>query len=139
MTETPGIELVFFPDVEAALVATLRPILDVPVVTRVPNPRPPRFVRLIRVGGGRANRITDSPMVTFEAWADPKTGGGDVAAFELARTARAHINGLAGSWAGGVWVRRVVDIAGPPSYPDPETGTSRYQMTLQLDVRGTPG
>lgn len=123
-----------FGDIEAALVAALREVLGVPVATRVPNPRPPRFVRLTRVGGPVRDKVTDRPLIVVEAW----DAAGDVAAHDLAAEARARLHALAGTGIGGVWVRRVGEVSGLSNYPDPESGTSRYQITVQLDTRGAP-
>lgn len=124
-------EIVVFPDVEAALVAALKPVLGVPVVTKVPPTRPASFVRLTRVGGARLNRITDRPLVVFECWAATEDD-----ASALARLTRAHVEALAQSFAGEAWVRAVVEVSGPQSFPDPVSGTPRYQYTAQLDTRG---
>lgn len=126
-------EAIVFPDVEALLVRYLPPLLGVGASTRVPNPRPDSFVVVRRVGGTRPNVITDVPVVVVECWA--KT---DVAASDLARLARAYVGALAQSDVGGDYVRRVREVAGPQSYPDPASSSPRYQMTVQIDTRGVP-
>lgn len=122
-------EAIIFPDIEAALVAHLEPILGVPVSTKIRGSYP--FVRVNRVGGPRSNLITDRPMVTFEAWADTS-----VAASDLARATRAHVGALAQSEVNGEWVRAVTEVVGLMKYDDPLTDTPRYTFTVQLDVRG---
>ncbi|WP_166140845.1 hypothetical protein [Nocardioides ochotonae] len=124
-------EAIVFPDPEALLVTHLRDALGVRVVTRVPNPRPDRFVRVVRVGGNRRNLVTDSAMVVVEAWAPD-----DVAASELARLARAYVGALEGETVGGAFTRRVTEVAGPQNLPDPTSATPRYVFTVALDLRG---
>lgn len=126
-------ELLAFPDAEAVAVAALDAALTVPVSTRVPNPRPAVFVRVARVGGARVNLVTDAPVLVVECWA-----ASSVAAAELARLARAHLFALEGSTTAGAWVRKVLDVAGPQSFPDPVSESPRYQFTAQLHLRGAP-
>lgn len=125
-------EVILFPDIEALLVSAVAADLGVPVSTRIPDERPDTFIRLVRVGGTRRGLVTDAAMVVFECWAP--TG---LAASTLARNARAFVHSLDGEMVNGEWIRRVVDITGPQFYPDPESGASRYQFTIQIDTRGT--
>lgn len=126
-------EAIAFPDIEALVVAYLEPLVGTRVVTKVPSTRPDSFVRVLRIGGPRANLVTDRPLVTVEAWATSTT-----AAENLASRARAYMGALAQSSHGEAWVRRVVEVVGLQSFPDPETESPRYQFTVQMDVRGDP-
>ena len=119
-------EVIVFPDTEGILVSALNARLDVPVLTKVPNPRPPAFVRLVRVGGFRPNLVTDRAMVVFECWAATGT-----AAERLSALVQGHVFALAPDT-----VRRVHEIAGRQSFPDPLSETPRYQFTAQIDTRG---
>lgn len=119
-------EVIVFPDAEAVLVAALKPVLGVPVVTRVPVTRPPSFVRLVRVGGSEPNLITDRATVVFECWAENAPDASD-----LASLTRGHVKALVPDS-----FRRYRLIAGPQSFPDPASETPRYQFTVQLDQRG---
>lgn len=119
-------EVIVFPDVEGILVSALNARLDEHVSTKVPNPRPASFVRLVRVGGNRRNVITDRATVVFECWA-----ASNVAAERLCALVRAHVHALAPDT-----VRRVREVAGPQSFPDPLSESPRYQFTAQIDTRG---
>ena len=120
-------EVIRFPSAEKLLVATLKPILGMPVVTKVPNPRPGTFVRLKKVGGTRRDIVTDSPMVVVECWAPTGPEADD-----LSQLVRGHIFALAPDT-----VRKVREIAGPQDFPDPISEHPRYQFTVQLYTRGT--
>jgi hypothetical protein len=122
-------EVVVFPDVEAVLVEALPALLDVPVSTRVPNPRPDAFVRVTRVGGSRRDRITDRALVVVEAWASTT---GD--AFDLGALARGQIEALTEAQHGPL--RGYEEVGGLQAFPDPDTETPRYQLTALLDLRG---
>jgi hypothetical protein len=90
-------------------------------------------VLLKRVGGTRRDRITDQPMVVFEAWA-PDIG----AAAELGANLQARVHALAQTEHPLGWVRAVREIGGLQSFPDPISKTPRFQFTAQLDTRGVP-
>lgn len=122
-------EAIRFPDIEGALIAHLEPLLEVPVSTRIRSTYP--FVLIKRVGGPRANLITDRPLVTVEAWAE-----NSVAAEDLAAKARAHIGATEQTHVNGAWVRSVTEVVGLMDHLDPVTETPRYTFTVQLDVRG---
>ncbi|WP_348245922.1 hypothetical protein, partial [Salmonella enterica] len=75
---------VTFPDIAITLADYLAPALaargvTVPVVAEVPDPRPDRFVRVVRIGGPRANLITDTPRVVAECWDLSCAGAADLA------------------------------------------------------------
>ena len=125
-------EVILFPDVEAIAVSYLKDSLaDTPISTRVPDPRPARFIRVMAVGGSKARLNADSVMLTFQCW-EATT----VKASELARLARAYVHALAGTDVAGNWVYRVIDVGGPAFAPDPSTNTPRYQFTVSIDVKG---
>ncbi len=126
-----------FPDIETDLTGHLAALLTersdtAEVATRVPNPRPPRLVRLVRVGGPLRNRAVDQPRIVFECWDD----GGDLEAAALARTVRALITSAAPGYIGTAWCDAVHD-RGLAFSPDPGTGTSRYLVTVELLVGGS--
>lgn len=126
-------EAVAFPDIEGVLVTYLTGRLSgVPVATRVPATRPPKFVRVSRVGGARRDLITDQPIVVVEAWATTETDAAD-----LARTVRAYVGAMEQSAVGSAWIRRVREVGGVQSFPDPRSESPRYQFTVQIDTRGT--
>ena len=124
-------EAIIFPDIEAALVSYLEPVLGVPVSTKIRGEYP--FVRIHRVGGPRVNLVTERPLVTFEAWATQTVDASD-----LARRTRALVGALEQSYVSGAWVRGVTEVVGLMEYDDPLTETPRYTFTVQMDVRGDP-
>lgn len=119
-------EAIVFPMIEQILVSELSAALGRPVSTRVPQERPVEFVRVVRVGGQRRNVITDRATVVIECWA-----GSDYDAAILCGLTRAYLFALAPDK-----VRRVSEIAGPQSFPDPISEHPRYQFTVQIDMRG---
>lgn len=127
-------ELIIFPDVEGLLVAYLNAALaerdaGASASTRVPNPRPSRFVRCQRVGGPVSSLfVVDTPLVVVEAW-----GRDDVDAQQLLSLTRALLHVLPDVDAR---VYRVDELSGPGNLPDPLSDQSRYTMTLSLSLRG---
>lgn len=124
-------QVVVFPDVEAALVTYLGPLLSVPVVTRIPQSRPSSFVHLSRVGGTRRDVATDAPMILAQCWASTEPEAGN-----LAQLARAHMHALSGTSDAGLWIGRVVEVGGPQVYPDPMSQSPRVQFTSMMHTRG---
>lgn len=129
--------LVAFPDAEAAVIAHVRDQLAVlgalvPVSGKVPNPVPTRHVRVVRTGGLRRDLATDRARLTFEC----RDSAGEPGAVELARLVRAIVTQAPG-YMGGVWVDFAAEVGGPASSPDPDTGTPRYLLTVELHIRGS--
>lgn len=122
--------LIVFQDAEALLVQYLATITDAHVSTDVPDPRPDTFVTVQRAGGGMANLITDAPVLIIQAWAQSKED-----AYDLCKLIRAHVNALARNGLVD-WANRVDEAAGPGYLPDPDSETPRYQLTIQILVRG---
>lgn len=115
-------EAITFPDIEAALVTHLSTELGTDaatVSTRVPSPRPARFVKVTRTGGLRASVGHELAQVTLDCW---DSSGGPAAA-NLARLVRGHVSTFHG------FVR---EFAAPSFTPDPQTDTPRYRMTVQI-------
>jgi hypothetical protein len=121
---------ILLPDVEAELVGWLTATVGVPTSTRVPNPRPDRWVRVMRTGGPRSSLNVDGAQITFEAWdvTSPDAAG-------LARQVRSVVNALAGQTVGGMLVVRVEEFAGPANLPDPHSETPRYSWTAAVHAR----
>jgi metal-dependent amidase/aminoacylase/carboxypeptidase family protein len=130
-------ERILFPDAVAAVVGALNDQLDdlgfsgVPVRSRVPNPRPARFVTVFRTGGPRVNVVTDSAQITVEAWA-----ASDHDAHDLAQAARAILNSLEATVTGGATVYGVDEFSGPAYLPDPESAQPRYTWSASVNIRG---
>lgn len=128
---------VAFPDAEAAVITHVRDQLialgaPTPVSGRVPNPVPTRHVRVVRTGGLRRDLVTDRARLTFEC----RDSAGEPGAIELARLVRAIVTHAPG-YMGGVWVDVAAEVGGPASSPDPDTGTARYLLTVELHMRGS--
>jgi hypothetical protein len=126
-----------FPDAVAVVNPYLRVALAgaglaVPVVSRVPNPRPSRFVRVQRTGGPEVfARVVDGAQVTVDCWA-----ADDGAAMDLAQIARRLLHDMSGTVQSGVSVHRVVEVGGPQNLPDPDSESPRVTFTVQIQMRG---
>lgn len=116
-----------FVDAEAVVRDFLTDVLDVPVVVKVPNPRPARFVRVWRSGGSAVHRALDVPHITVTAWA-----ADTVDAVDLANAAR---DALFNESSGMSLVRGVSEVGGVHYDEDLDTGTPRYTFTISLRVR----
>ncbi|MDR1078841.1 MAG: hypothetical protein LBL55_09330 [Propionibacteriaceae bacterium] len=114
-----------FDDPVEWLRAYLTPILDCPALGGVPHPRPPRFVRLLWTGTRRQNVAFRLAQVTAEAWDE----AGMSAAAQLGSDLhdaldRCPLLPRSSGWAGG-----------PYNDTDPDTGTPKTVMTVQLKQR----
>jgi hypothetical protein len=123
-----------FPDAVDVVCSYLREALvehgvAVPVVTRVPSIRPPRFVRIERIGGSRLDRVTDRPRIDVECW-----GPDEGAVADLVKIARALVFAIPG-WRGAV-AYDVVDVGGPNTSPDPVSGQERSSFAVEVSLRG---
>lgn len=123
-------EAIKFPDVEALLVSYLNGVLDEPVHTKVPSPRPATFVRIMRTGGTATGLVTDEALIAYEAWAATEP-----AAQELAQRVRAYIRAV--DVVAGVQFYGPINPTGPVNLPDPASGQARYTGLVSVGVRGT--
>lgn len=137
-------EVIVFPDATLLFADYLRDELadrgytGLHVGTRIPNPRPAQFVRVLRTGGTQRNVIVDETQLTVECWASSEK-----AAQDMAQLARALIVAARGQVLDGTPVYRVVDITGPGSLPsgpvhtpDPLSGQERYSFSMLVACRG---
>ncbi|OJU39684.1 MAG: hypothetical protein BGN97_00240 [Microbacterium sp. 69-10] len=116
-----------FADAEAMVGAFLRSRLGVPVSTKVPNPRPARFARAWRTGGGTDNRAVETVQITVTcSAADSVTASNDAAKAK-------HL--LLNEYTAMPLVRGVTIQAGPYFDPDPDTNGDRYTVTAVMRVR----
>lgn len=130
--------LLYFPDAEAAWITFLAGRLPVPVSNRVLDTRDdedvlvtPRFIRVLRAGGNRYNKMIDQPQMIFECYAEH-----DDVASALAREARAHVHSAEGlEIAPGVFCKRLRDVTGPSNIPDEQPTRSRYSFTVMTGLR----
>lgn len=123
-------------DVEAAIVTHLGRVLDVPVGTAVPNPRPASHVRITKTGGTTRTLVASNATVLVECWAPTEAD-----AFALARRV---YDALAATRRSGLDGRQVFDaqLNEPVNYPDPDADPPhRYQflagLLLRLDITTT--
>ncbi|KKZ74021.1 hypothetical protein VO63_09950 [Streptomyces showdoensis] len=123
------------PDAVAVVTGYLRTALaaagePVSVVSRIPSPRPDRFVRVERVGGTRATPVSDRPRLDVHAWAET-----EAAAADLAELVRALVHAIPGV-RGGVTVYTVREVGGPQWLPDDVSGSPRYAFAVEVHMRG---
>ena len=122
----PAVE---FPDVEAMCLTFAKTKTTAMVGTKVKNPRPVRYARIWRTGGGSLNRVLEQVQITITCGAV----AGSVEALAIARDLRgAFLN----EYTQMPLVRGVEETAGPYYDPDSDTAESRYSMTFILMVRG---
>lgn len=120
-----------FPDAAAVVIDAIDPQMWVPVVSRVPDPRPSRFVIVRRIGGPRMNLVADEAMLTVEAYGETEAD-----AHDLCQQARSLIYAMRGTTSSSVAVYRVTEIAGPARLPD-IADHERYTLTIQVAMRGS--
>ncbi|WP_336086206.1 hypothetical protein [Nocardia sp. SSK8] len=140
------LERVVFADIEEALVdylsAELADLADTAaVVTRIPDPRPARMVRVARndrkarldvedrEGRRGAHLAFDRPRIVVECTDDAGS------AAILAANVRAIVTSLAPGYIGEIWCDSVED-AGGENDTDPQTDAPRYTAIFDLIVRG---
>lgn len=128
---------ILFPDVTDLVVTEIRSRLvergeAAQVGTRVPNPRPAKFVLVRRVGGPRLNLVADNATLTIEAW-----GSDEAEAQDLLQLARTFIYAMRGTVHSGVAIYRIGEFAGPVNLPDPLSDQPRYTATMTVACRGS--
>lgn len=125
-------EIVVFPDVEALVVSVLntafptRGEATLKASTRVPNPRPAEFVKVLAGGGLDETKVSEAALITIEGWA--KT---EARAFAICELARAILRSQDGD------IRGVRGFSYPQNLPDPVSDQVRYTSTGDVRVWGT--
>lgn len=121
--------MAFF-DVAGLVIGHLAGELSVSVSSRVPDPRPERFVQVRRIGGLSAEPVRDRARLDVHCWAltDPE-------AMSLALEVRSHMWALSGTDLLGPVVYEVAEFMGPRHQDDDLTGTPRVWATYELVVR----
>jgi hypothetical protein len=133
-------EAVLFRDVEALVCNYLRPhfvpgmtvvpgpalALGMQVGIRIPNPRVPEFIRVLRTGGPKETLVSEAAQITVEAWAQT-----EYRASQLLSLCRALLN------AADETIYGVREFSGPANLPDPLSAQSRYTQSFQVRARGT--
>jgi hypothetical protein len=132
-------EVIVYPDAELITVNYLRAAFatrsetyaaGVRVGTVTTNPLVPPLI-VIRRSGGIAEFPRDRPRVDATVWHTS-----DSAAQNLAQLTRGLLHAMRGV-VGGTTVYRVEDFTGPIPIPDPDTGTPRWLLSVELSIRGT--
>lgn len=124
-------EAVIFGDSEAAAITWLNQHLaPVEASSQVPSVRPAELVKVSRTGGVRRDRVTDNAQLTFECWAESA-----VRASEICSQVRAYMFAAEGETIAGLFIYRVTEVGGPANFPDPESTSPRYQLTLAVASR----
>lgn len=115
---------------EAAAVALVKSISFIGnnVGTRLPNPRPSKFVRVQRTGGEQRNMIQERVVLLFECW-----GKDDTEAWLVTKTVHEAFQGRTPLEHNGVEFEERV-TSSPVNYPDPSTASPRYTFTLETTV-----
>ena len=101
----------------------------VPAFSKVPDPRPPKLIRASLTGSRRRSLIHRDARVTVECWAPT-----DTEVYRLGAQVEDALSELNTNWAfvpggDGGWV------GGPAELPDPDSGTPRVVMTVNLRQR----
>lgn len=135
------VEIIIDPDAEAVVVNYLQGIANalpssdvnyqVKVSTIVPNPRPSRFLQVIRTGGARASLVVDRPQVLVMASSDKEDD-----AIALLAWARAYVNAAERAGVmGSATCSYVNEYSGPANFPEPNSGQYRYRASFEIDLR----
>lgn len=119
-----------WPDVVQLVTGYLRPLVDpIHVGTRVPDPRPDRFVTVRRIGGNPST-VRDTARLDVQCWAIDEPD-----ATALALQIREHMWALSGTILLGPPCYRVDEFMGLRQVDDRQTGTPIAWVTYELDVR----
>lgn len=106
-------------------VAALEAVVEVPVSTEMPQPRPSQHIVLSRIGGGPRSIATNDPRFLIECYASDALEAEALA--ERAQHAWVHLRG------NGI-VRGYTDNNLAP-YPSPDVEHTRFQFTGALKLR----
>jgi hypothetical protein len=117
------------PDVVGLVRTYLDGLHAIPVVSKVPEPRPAEFIQIRRIGGAALPPVRDLPRVDIFCWS---TGGPE--AMTLGNTVRAQMFALARTAPSGVQCYRVEESLFR-QFDDPETGQARSWGTYALILR----
>lgn len=122
-------ELIVFPDVEVMAVTVINadPRRLVDWSTRVANPRPAEFGRLMRIGGPRESFVSENALLTLEGWAATESR-----ALAILNRGRAILAAQDGALFG------YSEPGGPNNLPDPTVPDQvRYTLIVSVRARGS--
>lgn len=131
----PVADVIEFPDMASVIVAFLNAELAAAgetarAATKVPNPRPPKWVRVEVAGGSERNRKTADVLVIIQG-----SAANEPAAERLCSKARALVRSMPErDFISGASVMACTGSSIPVPFPDPDITTPRYQATVQLAV-----
>lgn len=119
-------------DDEAAVVAELKTRMNMQVGTRIPNPRPAEFLRVISAGGGSRDLVTDEATLAVEGFATSEGRARFLCASAIAHAQAAGRDG----WMGGVPCYGVRAASLPANLPMPSVPDMfRYTATIVVALR----
>lgn len=128
-------QIILFPDAEALISLGLEVMLPEilpgampPIKQNVPNPRPPEFLIVRRIGGPRRDLVTDLPTMLIEGWAKTPSR-----ALQITQAARSILYWFTDINGHSLWVDG--EFGGPTNYPDELSGTPRYTSTYSVAIR----
>jgi hypothetical protein len=103
------------------------------VTSRVPKPRPDRFVLVFRTGGVEQTVVSEQAQLTIECWAST-----DTEAHDLAQVVRGIVRAAGGELLGTVQCYSVTEASTPQDLPDPSSDHQfRWTWTVLAHLRGT--
>ena len=132
------VEVIVYPDVEAVVVSYLNAEFvsrseSARASTKVPNPRPTKFLRVQRTGGV-GDFVVDRAQLTIEAWANKATDA--IALMQLVRGLMHAIDQV--TYSGSTYqFYAPQEFSGPANLPDPDSEQERYTETFSVGVRGS--
>lgn len=88
----------------------------------VPADRPKRFGTIERTGGGISDVVIDSPMIALQVWAETRDIASNLA-YKIAQIIPkvAYENNVCKASINSMY-----------NYPDPDSGSARYQIVIDM-------
>lgn len=119
--------------IEQAMVTYLS-TTGIHVSTRVPKPRPARFVRVTRTGGAAPRMVVSEPTLLVECWGATDGDAWTVVEAVWPLCSVPHsVQISADVWASRMWAQE------PVNFPDGASGSPRYQFIVTARVALTGG
>jgi hypothetical protein len=100
--------------------------------SRVPDPRPASFVKVIRTGGHKVDLAYYEAQLTFECWGPDEDTAGNLAALTYGQ-----FFAVAGEIVNGIFIRKIVEVGGIVNDQDQASTTPRYVFTVGAQGRMT--
>lgn len=112
------------PSIVTTLRDALAPALSVSVSTKVPDPRPDSFVKIVQLSSGRLSMAHADYSVLFECWAKTQAEADALAEITMAHATSLNLD--------TVYAPRDCVLAGPYYSDDPDTGLPRTIFTVRF-------